>query len=145
LRGEWRGETVERIIEGSGGARLIANVRTGHFWGTRPPLETVLAYLAGGQLDPPSAEWDVGHFVELVSLVRGAEASLVVVCDSYPNFGWRAHHLQPPAAVAAALLRGDGREGGVLAVAPVPEAAQIEGLAGELGLEVETWDNGTRR
>ncbi|MFL5825616.1 MAG: DUF6885 family protein, partial [Thermoleophilaceae bacterium] len=94
LRGEWRGETVERLIEGSGGARLIANVRTGHFWGTRPPLETVLAHLAGGQLDPPSAEWDVGHFGELVSLGHGAAASLVVVCDSYPNFGWQAPYLQ---------------------------------------------------
>jgi hypothetical protein len=145
LRCDWSGETVERLMEQPGGARLIANLRTGHFWGTRPPLETLLGHLAGAEVDPPSSEWDVGHFVELVSLVRGAQGSLVVVCDSYPTFGWQAHHLQPPAAVAAALNRGDGREGGVLAVAPAAEAGRVERLAAELGLVVETWDNGTRR
>ncbi|HEX8855071.1 MAG TPA: hypothetical protein VF752_05670 [Thermoleophilaceae bacterium] len=145
LRGEWSAETVERLVDGAGDARLIANVRTGHFWGARPPLETLLRHLAGEEVDPPSHEWDVGHFVELVSLVRGAGGSLVVVCDSYPTFGWQAHHLQPPAAVAAALLRGDGREGGVLAVTDAADAARVEQLAAELGLDVETWDNGTRR
>jgi len=69
----------------------------------------------------------------------------VLVCDSYPSFGWNAHHLQPPRAIAAALLRGDGREGGVLAIAPRRRAAGIEAVSAELELEVAIWDNGTRR
>jgi hypothetical protein len=69
----------------------------------------------------------------------------VLVHDSYPSFGWNARHLQPPRAIAAALQRGDGREGGVLAVVPAKDARRIEALAAELGLEVAPWDNGTRR
>jgi hypothetical protein len=148
LRGAWTAEVVERLVEGlAGRARLIANVRTARLWGTRPPLESVLAHLAGTDVEGPAAEWDVGHFVELVSLVRGpgAGASLLVVCDSYPTLGWQAHHVQPPAAAAAALLRGDGREGGVLAVVAAAQAARVEELAAELGLDIGTWDNGTRR
>jgi hypothetical protein len=87
----------------------------------------------------------VGHFVELVTLVRGAAGALVVVADSYATLGWQAHHLQPPAAVAAALGRGDGREGGVLAVAAAGDAGGLERLAAQLGLDVAPWDNGTRR
>jgi hypothetical protein len=85
----------------------------------------------------------VGHFVELSRIVRGRAGSLVLVVDSYPSLGWMGRHLQPPAAVAAALERDDGREGGVLAVVPAGEAASVEALAGELSLEIRLWDNGT--
>jgi hypothetical protein len=144
LRGSWTAERVERLVDDAG-ARLIANVRTGPLWGTHPSVETVIEELAGGDADGPPSEWDVGHFVELVSLVRGAGGSLVLVHDSYPSFGWNARHLQPPRAVAAALRRDDGREGGVLAVVPADDASRIAALAAELGLAVATWDNGTRR
>jgi hypothetical protein len=69
----------------------------------------------------------------------------VSVHDSYPSFGWHGRHLQPPRAVAAALERGDGREGGVLVVTPAARAADAEALARAIGLEVRFWDNGTRR
>lgn len=64
--------------------------------------------------------------------------------DSYPSLGWNAHHLQPPRSLAAALRRADGRQGGVLLVAPRDRTEEGERLAGELGLEVGPWDNGTR-
>ncbi|TMQ03893.1 MAG: hypothetical protein E6J90_52655 [Deltaproteobacteria bacterium] len=64
--------------------------------------------------------------------------TLVLVHDSYPTLGWNGRHLQPARLVAAALERGDGREGGILAVAPSDE---LRAVAGEVGL----WDNGTRR
>src|SRR3989442_1203929 len=84
--------------------------------------------------DGPPADWDVGHFCELELLVRGPGGALVVVHDSYPSFGWGGRHLQPPRAVAAALQRGDGREGGVLAVAPPEHSAYLEALARDLRL-----------
>jgi hypothetical protein len=91
--------------------------------------------------EPPPADWDVGHFVELVQLVRGRGGSLVVVRDSYPELGYHGVHLQPPVAVAAALNRADGRGGGVLAVVEPRGAAAVQALAAEQGLRTEMWDN----
>jgi hypothetical protein len=144
LSGTWSGETVQRLVQDGrrAGARLVANLRTGRLWGSRPPVELLLARLEGRDLaDPPPADWDVGHFVELVQLVQGSGGALVVVRDSYPNLGWAGHHLQPPEALAAALMRGDGRRGGVLAVVPASDAATVRALARELGLEIELWNN----
>jgi uncharacterized protein DUF6885 len=148
LRGAWTAERVERLVDAapSHGARLLANLRTGPLWAGRPPLAALLAALDGDPVaDPPAADWDVGHFVELAWLVRGPGGALVLVVDSYPELGWDGHHLQPPAALAAALERGDGHEGGVLAVMPAARAAAARDLARELGLEIGFWENGTRR
>jgi hypothetical protein len=147
LRGSWDADRVERLVDAASGvrARLLANVRTGPFWGSRPPLERLLAELEGREAEGPPADWDVGHFVELVMVLRGPAGSLVLVHDSYPTLGWNGRHLQPPRAVASALRRDDGRDGGVLAVASVENAEGVEALAGELGLELGIWDNGTRR
>jgi uncharacterized protein DUF6885 len=142
LRGAWDAATVEALL-GLGGVRLLANVRTGLFWGSHPEPELLLAELRGMEVEGPPADWDVGHFCELELLVRGPGGSLVVVHDSYPEFGVGGRHFQPPRIVAAALARGDGREGGVLAVGP--ETAETERLARTLGLDVRIWDNGTRR
>jgi hypothetical protein len=45
--------------------------------------------------------------------------------------------------VAAALNRGDGREGGVLVVVPSDAAGDAEALAHDLSLDIGLWDNGT--
>ena len=144
ISGSWSAEAVERLVcEGRpAGARLIANLRSGLLWGSRPPLDALLGALEGEHpADPPASDWDAGHFVELVQLVRGRGGALVIVRDSYPSLGWGGTHLQPPAALAAALWRGDGRGGGVLA-AVAPEAAPaVEDIARNIGLTTEMWDN----
>lgn len=149
LRGAWTAYAVEHLVEAApelGGARLLANVSTAPLWGSRPPLEALLAHLDGEAVDsPPAPDWKVGHFVELSRLVRGRAGSLVLVVDSYPSLGWMGRHLQPPAALAAALERGDGHEGGVLVVAPPEATDAVSALAAELGLDVALWDNGTMR
>lgn len=132
LRGQWTAERVVQLLQSKGDAKLIANVRTGRFWASRPPVEAVIAELSGQEADVWSHEWDVGHFVHLERLVGD---SLVLVHDSYPTLGWNGRHLQPARLVAAALNRGDGREGGILAV------GELQTAVGEVGL----WDNGTRR
>jgi hypothetical protein len=146
LSGEWTADPVEALVDrGTRLARLVANVRTGPLWGTHPPLELLEAELAGEEREGPPADWDVGHFCELAGLLRGSGGSLVAVRDSYPSFGLAGYHLQPPRAVAAALARGDGREGGVLAIVEAGRVRDVERLADELGLETSPWDNGTRR
>jgi hypothetical protein len=148
MRGGWSAAIVSQLVSAAQGidARLIANIRTGRLWGTRPPVELVLAWLDGREADvtAPAHEWDVGHFVELLTVARGRGRALVVVRDSYPTLGWDGHHLQPPDVVAAALLRGDGFGGGVLAVAPAARADDAIALGRELGLDIGMWDNGTR-
>ena len=146
LCGAWDARRVERLVDEAArlGSRLLANVRTGRMWASRPPIEVLLAELDGRPVDEPEAEWDVGHFVELEMLIRGSRGSLVVVHDSYPSLGWQGRHLQPPHALAAALERGDGREGGVLIVVPKAGVEAAKALAAELGLDVRAWNNGTR-
>jgi hypothetical protein len=144
LRGAWSAEVVGWLVDAAPRlrARLIANLRTGLLWSTRPPVEALLAELAGERpADVPTAEWDVGHFVELVSIMRGPGGELVLVRDSYPSLGWMGHHLQPPRALAEALMRGDGREGGVLAVVPAGGAGAVGELAAKLGLATRLWQN----
>jgi len=144
LSGDWNAHRVERLVDEAAGlgSRLLANVRTGRMWASRPPIEVLLAELEGRSVEEPEADWDVGHFVELEMLIRGPRGSLVVVHDSYPSLGWQGRHLQPPHAVAAALERGDGREGGVLVIVPKVGVNPAKVLAAEIGLDVRFWNNG---
>jgi hypothetical protein len=145
MRGAWNADRVEQLVEGAReiGARLIANVRTGRLWGSRPPVDILLAELEGMPVQDPAADWDVGHFIEIQMLIRGPVGSLVVVNDSYPTLGWDGRHVQPPRVVAESLLRGDGREGGVLAVVPASRLDAMRALAAEIGLQMGVWNNGT--
>ncbi len=145
IRGKWTAERLERLVDGAGplDSRLIANLRTGRLWGSRPPLEILLDELAGRPVPDPAADWDVGHFVELTMLIRGPRHSLVLVRDSYPSLGWEGYHLQPPRVLASALQRGDGREGGVLNIVPRDRADAARALAAVLGLDIGVWNNGS--
>src|SRR5579864_920865 len=138
VRGNWPADRVGRLVDRatSMGARLIANVDTGQFWGSHPSSDQLIAELRGDEVAGPPPDWETGHFVELTMLVRGPMGALVAVRDTYPELGLDGYHLQPPRAMAAAMLRGDGREGGVLAVVRPANAAAVEALASELGLEV---------
>jgi hypothetical protein len=91
LRGAWDAVRVERLVgEGrDAGARLIANVRTGKLWGSRPSIELLLAELDGQPAQGPRADWDVGHFEG----VAGGRARFLSVA-------WMGR--PPPAAAASA-------------------------------------------
>jgi hypothetical protein len=146
IAGRWTAVAIEMLLDLAGSAgdvRLLANIRTGPLWLSKPPVESLIAELRGEHQPDPPAEWDVGHFVELELLVKGPRGSLVLVNDAYEVLGYNGHYLQPARAVAAALNRGDGREGGVLALAPPARSSEIEALAAEHGLQVRTWENGT--
>lgn len=147
VAGPWTAESVELLLdvvaEVAPDAVLIANWATRQLWGSRPTPQVILAHLAGQDVEGPSAEWDVGHFANLVALLRGPGGSFVVVRDSYPVLGWKGHHLQPPAAAAAALRRGDGKEGGVLVVVRASASDEVKRHLVGGGFELRQWNNGT--
>lgn len=145
VHGHWTAGAVQRLVDGAFGldVRLLANVRTGLLWGSRPPVAALLAQLDKGSAPDVAPDWDVGHFVEPRSLLRGPGGSLVVIRDAYPNLGLSGYHLQPPAALAAALHRGDGHQGGILALSPPTRVADVEALTRRLGLHNGMWDNGS--
>ena len=147
VAGPWEAGRVRRLLDEAGGAgdavALVANVRTGLFWPSRPEPSLLVAHLAGERVEPGPADWDVGHFVTLVGAAEGSGGTLVVVRDTYASLGWHGYHLQPEEAVAAALERGDGREGGVLCVTPAREAEALRDGLASAGYHVRHWDNGT--
>src|SRR5438445_59079 len=108
----------------------------GPFWASRILLEAGFIEWSGEPIDE--------DLIELVMLVRGPRGSLVVVHDSYPVLGVDGRHLQPPRVLADALLRRDGREGGVLAIVAREKADAIAALVTALGLDIGTWENGSR-
>jgi hypothetical protein len=147
VAGPWTYETVVALVEISASevpeCTLIANLRTGHLWGSRPPARLLLDYLLGLEVEAPAPDWDCGHFVTVAAALRGPGGALLSLRDTYAQLGWGGYHLQPAGAFAAALERGDGNEGGVLCAC---EASAAETLSAKLegaGFELRHWDNGT--
>lgn len=122
----------------------VANVRTSGFWGSHADPGLLVDVLAGrATAEPPAPDWDVGHFVGLAVLVEGNGGALVTVRDTYRALGAAGYHVQPVGALAAALRRDDGKEGGVLCVVPTADAERLESRLRELGFDVRHWDNGS--
>lgn len=146
VAGPWSGERVldlvESVAEFAAEAIVLANIHTGPLWGSHPDPAVVIAHLSGEAVDPPLPDWSVGHFVNLLGTIRGSVGSLVLVRDTYASLGWGGHHLQPPEALAAALERGDGREGGILCVCSSVEAEAMRERLAET-YDLRHWENGT--
>lgn len=124
-------------------ATPILNLRSGKLWGSRVPLVAALGFLWGEEATPPEPDWDVGHYLTVAGIVRGPRRSLVLVRDTYSSLGWDGYHLQPPEAVAAALRRDDGREGGCLLFLRARDHEEAERSFQEAGFVIGVWDNGT--
>jgi hypothetical protein len=146
VAGPWSAATVVSLVElatQTPGCVMIANLRTGHLWGSRPPARLLLDYLHGRQVQAPPPDWDCGHFLTIVACSVGPGGALVAIRDTYPQLGWNGDHLQPSEAVAAALVRGDGSEGGVLCACESSAAEALTRRLGEAGFEMRHWDNGS--
>ena len=132
-------------------ATPICNLQTGVLWGSHLALADAIAYLKGESIDPPEADWNVGHYLTIAGTVRGPASSrstetarmLVIVRDTYPTLGWDGYHLQPAEVVANALKRDDGAEGGVLLFVAARNQIEIEEEAKARGFDIAVWDNGT--
>jgi hypothetical protein len=147
VAGPWRAAAVISLVEIAAvqapECTLVANLRTGRLWGSRPPARLLLDYGLGLPVEPPIPDWDCGHFLTIVASLNGPNNTLVVLRDTYPELGWGGYHLQPAESVAAALERGDGHEGGVLCVCEASAAEAFAGKLKEAGFELRHWDNGT--
>ena len=106
-------------------------------------MSEAIAYLNGSPISPPEADWNVGHFLVLAGAVIGSERRLILVCDTYPMFGWQGYHLQSIEAIAAALNRADGNRGGILLFADVQHKSAIEQELQSQQFTIEPWDNGS--
>jgi hypothetical protein len=65
----------------------------------------MLAYLMGGEIDAPDSESDVGPFVSLEGVLRGAARTMLLLRDSYPTFsgtGTICSRSRPPPPRSAA-------------------------------------------
>jgi hypothetical protein len=145
----WTPDLVEAMI-----ANLIAlgdvpllpvvNVATAHFIGSTIDSVAVFAHVLHGAALPASEpDWRVGHFCSLAGLLSGAAAQLVVIRDTYRAMGWRGHHVQTYASVAAALERDGTGAGGVLLITTAELAVDVGAAVADLGLINELWDNGS--
>ena len=147
VAGPWTAATVVSLVELAAaeapGCMLVANLRPGRLWGSRAPARLLLDFLLGLPVEAPAPDWDCGHFLAMVASLSGPGGTLIALRDTYPELGWGGHHLQPAGVVAAALERGDGREGGVLCVCEAPAAAVLAGRLEEAGFELRHWDNGS--
>ena len=147
VAGPWTADTVISLVEITAAqapeCALIANLRTGRLWGSRAPVRLLLDHLLGLPVEVPPPDWDCGHFLTIAACMSGPGGALIALRDTYPQLGWGGYHLQPARAVAAALERGDGHEGGVLCACEAPAAEALAGRLGEVGFELRHWDNGS--
>lgn len=147
LAGPWSAAALDGLFERTcafdGPVTLVANLATRHLWGARATVAQLLAHLLEGVEDGPAPDWDVGHFACIVGRVRGPRGSLYALADTYPALGAGGVHAQPAGRLATAIERRDMPSGGVIAVVRAAEAGRLRGVAAELGLREEIWDNGT--
>ena len=147
IAGPWNGGTVELLIQTVHGADiacvLVANLRTGCLWGSRPRPDILLDCLLGRTVAGPGPDWDAGHFLQVLACVRGPGGALVILRDTYPQLGWDGHHLQPARVVAEALERGDGSEGGILCVCEKSHSEALRDRLGATGFRLRHWENGS--
>jgi len=146
VAGPWSAAAVVSLVEIAArtpGCVPIANLRTGHLWGSRSSAGLLLDHLHGRRVEGPPPDWDCGHFLTIAACVGGPGGALVIVRDTYPQLGWNGYHPQPAHAFAAALDRDDGYEGGVLCACEAPEKEPLTRQLGEAGFEMRHWDNGS--
>ncbi len=146
VAGPWTADSVADLVEiaaKASGCTLIANLRTGRLWGSRPPAKLLLDHLLGVSVEAPSQDWDCGHFLTIAASLSGPGGAFLVLRDTYAQLGWGGYHLQPPDAVAAALERGDESEGGMLCVCVASGSVDLTERLKRAGFESRHWNNGT--
>ena len=146
ISGSWSADAVVRLVDEAGalGARLIANIRTGRLWASRPALDVLLGWLERGEAPdpPPPPDWDVGHFVELAQLVRGRSGTLVVRPRLLPDA--RLVGSSPPASRRLwprLWFAAMGGAAGCCAWWGPSRRGAARRLVRALGLDTELWHN----
>ena len=98
--------------------------------------------LAGQQPDNLCGPYWVSMLLQAHG-VTGVDVMQLALLASTSIFGWDGYHLQPQDAIASALRRDDGKEGGVFLFVAAENQAEVEQQAREQSFDIASWDNGT--
>ncbi len=93
----------------------------------------------------PRDSWGVGHFAGLLGLWRrGVDGRWwLVLLDTYKERGFDGYQPQPAEVIRRAIVREDGRGGGLLLVVPRELAAEATAAIRQLGIDPRMWSNGS--
>ena len=92
----------------------------------------------------PMDDWGVGHFAGVGAIWRATDGRRwVLLLDTYRERGFSRYEPQPAELLRLALVRGDGRDGGLLLVLPRESLDAAQAALEALGLEVRMWGNGS--
>jgi hypothetical protein len=127
------------------GVHPIANLEVDQLLDSTSEAYTAEALVSADPSDAiPRERWGVGHFVGIGAFWRGEDGRRwVLMLDSYKARGFDGYVPMPAESLRRAIVREDGRDGGLLLVmrrgALDVARASIEGL----GLEIRMWGNGS--
>ena len=92
----------------------------------------------------PLDRWGVGHFAGVGAAWRAQDGRRwLLLLDTYRERGFDRYEPQPADLVRNALIRGDGRDGGLLLIMPREHLGDATAAIRGLGLEARMWGNGS--
>ena len=123
----------------------IANYESDHLLDPTSPAYQAPALTSA---DPaaviPLDGWGVGHFAGIGAVWRATDGRRwVLLLDTYRDRGFSRYEPQPAELLRRALVRSDGRDGGLLLVVARAHLAAATAAVEALGLEVRMWGNGS--
>jgi len=124
-----------RVFSETGSLQLIFNLNTRYLLDGPDLNKRVIA--TNGIDTKLKRRESLGHFVSCAGFVHGL-STFFIIRETYKRFGVQ---LQPFDSILRGLNRGDGREGGILAIAPKEyNETLVEKLQ---DFELTLWDNGS--
>ncbi len=129
--------------------QIILNLRTSHLIDPTSEEYNIVSLLLNWNKPEVFSLWNwaVGHFTAVAGFMifsNGGKNIYFILRDTYKNYGFYGYHLQPMENVRRALLRGDGREGGLLIIVPKEHYNKLlDTVKSVKGLMISDWDNGS--
>ena len=92
----------------------------------------------------PREHWGVGHFVGIGAFWRAVDGRRwVLLLDTYKARGFDGYVPMPAESLRRAVVRQDGRDGGLLLVVRRGSLEALREATETLGLEIRMWGNGS--
>ncbi len=94
----------------------------------------------------PIWKWTVGHFVGVAGFASFKEKDQLyfIIRDTYKHFGFNGYHLQPEEYVRNALLRDDGKDGGIIVIVDKGKYEEVLKVFNKIPeIYIGLWDNGS--
>ena len=137
-------DVLERHLD-DWGVHPIANLEVDQLLDATSDVYTPEA-LAGADPEAsiPRERWGVGHFVGVGAFWRMDDGRRwVLLLDTYKARGFRGYVPMPAESLRRAVVREDGRNGGLLLVVRRASLDAAREAIEALGLEIRMWGNGS--